>query len=391
MRVAIIHDELIRRGGAEKVVLTMLEAFPEADVYTLAYIKNDTYPEFEKFNIITSKFQMLAKSVKIMHALFFPFGIWAMQRLKVTGYDVVIVSNTHCAKYANIDRSSKIFMYTHTPFRLAWEPESYSQYINAKGLKKLVFKTVIKYLKRIDAKEAQKGNYFIGNSKETVEKIKKAYKVNEVKIIHPDVKCSQFYISDKPKKYFLLVSRFEYYKKVDLAIDAFNKLGLELIIVGSGTKADELKAMANSNIMFKSGLSNKELADIYSNCKALIFPQHEDYGITPLEANASGRPVIAYGKGGIESTMIPYVKNSLKSTAIFFDSQTVESLCEAVEKFNQLEFDPLFIRNHAMSFDEKVFISEIKSFINEKYNGKEPLTLVTEPLQLVDDIKYGHL
>ena len=228
MKVAIVHDELMRRGGAEQVVLTMLKAYPDADVFTLAYDPDATYPEFKKFHIISSKFQVLAKNVKVMHALFFPFGIWAMQSLKVSGYDVVIISNTHCGKYVDVDPLSKVFIYTHTPFRLAWNPESYSQYTHAKGLKKWIFNTVIKYLKKIDAKEAQKGDYFLGNSNETSARIKRAYKVNDVKIIHPDVKCNFFYVSDGPKDYYLLVSRLEYYKKVDLAIAAFNKTRIKI-------------------------------------------------------------------------------------------------------------------------------------------------------------------
>ncbi|MDB4926290.1 glycosyltransferase [Mucilaginibacter sp.] len=378
MKVAIVHDELMRRGGAEQVVLTMLKAFPNADVFTLAYDPNGTYPEFKQFHITASWFQRLAVNVKTMHTLYFPFAIWAMKSLKVNNYDVVIISNTHCAKYVNIDPASKVFIYTYTPFRLAWNPESYTQYINAHGIKRWVFDYVIKYLKKVDAREAQKGDYYLGMTEETSERIRKAYKVSDVMIIRPDVKCRFFSISDKPKEYFLLVSRLEYYKKADLAIKAFNKLGYKLIIVGNGTKAEELKAMSNDNIEFKKGLSNEELADLYANCKALIFPQHEDYGITPLEANASGRPVIAYGVGGIKATMIPYKDDSLKSTAIFFNEQTVKSLCRAIEKFEQLEFDPLFIKNHAEKFDEEVFISEIKEFVNKKYKETPDKKVVTE-------------
>jgi glycosyltransferase involved in cell wall biosynthesis len=369
MKVAIVHDELMRRGGAEQVVLTMLKAFPNADIYTLAYDPDGTYPEFKKYHITTSWFQSLARSVKMMHTLYFPFAIWAMKSLKVSNYDVVIISNTHCAKYVNIDPKSKVFIYTYTPFRLAWNPESYTQYINSRGVKRIIFDYVIKYLKKVDAHEAQKGDYYLGMTEETSERIRKAYKVSEVVIIRPDVKCRFFSISDKPKEYYLLVSRLEYYKKVDLAIEAFNKLGLKLIIVGNGTKAEELKAIANDNIEFRKGLSNEELADVYANCKALIFPQHEDYGITPLEANASGRPVIAYGSGGIKSTMVPYEGDSLKSTAVFFNEQTVESLCDAVKKFEQLEFDSQFIRQNAEKFDEKVFIEEIKKFIEKNFNS----------------------
>ena len=162
-----------------------------------------------------------------------------------------------------------------------------------------------------------------------------------------------------------------------------------MIIVGDGTKSLALKATANANIEFKSVLSNDELADLYAGCKALIFPQYEDYGITPLEANASGRPVIAFELGGINDTMIPYTNNSLRSTAVFFKEQTVASLCGAIAKFETLEFDSNFIRKHAEKFNDDVFVKRLRAFVDEKCNvpvEKEPEEIkVTEKAAI-----YGH-
>ena len=371
MKVAIIHDELMRKGGAEQVVLTMLKAFPNADVYTLAYDPNGTYPEYKEYKVHTSKFQLFARNVPVMHYLFYPLGIWAMQALKVKGYDVVIISNTHCAKYVKIDTNSLVFMYTHTPFRLAWNPSSYTQYLNSRGIYRVIFDIVVSNLKKIDARSAKRGDFFIANTQEVAQRIKDAYNVKNVDVIYPDVKVRNFHISSKSKDYFLVVSRLEYYKKVDLAIDAFNKLGLKLIIVGDGTKSVELKASAKSNIEFVSNISNEELAEYYANCKALIFPQLEDYGITPLEANASGRPVIAFGKGGVLSTMIPYSLDASQYTAVFFENQSTEDLIGAVELFGQLEFDSKFIRSHAEKFDETVFIDKFKSFVLKKFHERK--------------------
>jgi glycosyltransferase involved in cell wall biosynthesis len=379
MKVAIVHDELMRRGGAEQVVLTMLKAFPTADIYTLAYNPNGTYPEYKEYKskIHTSKLQFLNKDVGIMQKTYFPFGIWAMKSMEVKGYDVVLISNTHSAKYVDIDPKALIFIYTYTPFRLAWNPTSYSQYNNSKGAFRWVFDQLIKYLKKVDKAAAQKGHYFLGMTAETVQRIKDAYEVQTVKVIPPDVKCRNFHVSEKPKDYFLLVSRLEYYKKADLAIEVFNQLGLKLIVVGNGSKAQELKALAKDNIEFRSGLSSVELSEVYANCKALIFPQYEDYGLTPLEANASGRPVIAYGIGGVLETMIPYTNNASKATAIFFNEQTKESLIDAIHLYETLEFDPSFIRKHAERYDESVFIDQIQHFIKEKYalhkGGAKPL------------------
>jgi glycosyltransferase involved in cell wall biosynthesis len=369
MRVAIIHDELMRRGGAEQVVLTMLKAFPGADIYTLGYNSEGTYPEFKEYKdkIHTSVFQVFAKSVKLMQKFYFPFGIMAMKNMKVYNYDVILVSNTHCAKYVQFDPRALVFIYTYTPFRLAWNPTSYTQYVSAKGVFKLIFDNVIHILKQIDSKAAKRGNYFLGMTTETAQRIREAYKVDDVKIIRPDVKMRNFHVSDNEKDYYLVVSRLEHYKRVDLAIEAFNQLGLKLIVVGSGTKAEELKSIANKNIEFKSGMSLQQLAELYANCKALIFPQYEDYGITPLEANASGRPVIAYEKGGVIETMIPYSGKADECTAVFFKEQTPKSLVAAVLQSEEIEFNPAFIRAHAEKFDETHFVTQITNFVNEKY------------------------
>jgi len=367
MKVAIVHDDLMRRGGAEQVVLSMLKAFPNADFYTLCYDPDNAYPEYRQYKVHTTWFQYVAKSANAMKYLFFPFGLWAMRSVHLKGYDVVVISTTFAAKYITIDPSAVIFNYTYTPFRLVWNPSSYTQYNNSKGLYRWLFDTVIKYLKKADTKAARKANYFIGMTDETAQRIKDAYQINEVKLITPDVKTRNFHISEKPKEYYLLVSRLEFYKKVDLAIEAFNTLGLKLIVVGNGTKADELKAIAKDNIEFKKGLSSDELAELYANCKAFIFPQHEDYGITPLEANASGRPVIAYGVGGVLTTMIPYTDDASKATAMFFDEQTPAALVDTVSKFEKLQFDPQFIRSHAEKFDENIFVSKFKNFVEEKY------------------------
>jgi glycosyltransferase involved in cell wall biosynthesis len=367
VKVAIIHDELIRRGGGEQVVLTLLKAFPEAHLYTSCYNPNLTYPEFKNYSIITSLFNLFVKDEKLLKMLFFPFGLLAMKLMRVKGYDVVIISNTYSAKYVSISRSSKVFIYTFTPFRLAWNPSSYAEYNEAKGLKKAIYNLVVRFLRWFDAREAKKGDYFLGMTNETAERIKEAYEVKEVKIIPPAVKCSNFYVSKDTSDYYLLISRLEFYKKVDLAIEAFNRLGKRLIVVGNGSKKDYLKQMGKNNIEFKSGLSKEEVARLYSNCKAFIFPQHEDYGITPLEANASGRPVIAYGQGGVLETMIPY-NGSSAYTALFFQEQTVESLIAAIEKFETLPVDSSFIRKHAETFDEPVFIKGILTYVHSRIN-----------------------
>lgn len=365
MKIAIVHDELTRRGGAEQVVLSFQKAFPQSPIYTMVYKPELTYPEFKHSKLYTTWFQKIAINEKVMKYLFFPIGMIAMMRLKID-YDIILISSTYCAKYPKYSPSSLVINYCHQPFRLAWSPESYKQFNNSNFIKKIFLNAVIRILRKIDFRKAQRMDYFIANSKETQKKIREIYKPKrEVQIIHPPVKCANFYLSKNIGNYYLIISRLEYYKRIDLAIDAFNILGLPLVIVGRGILEADLKKRAKKNIIFKGGVSSEELAKTLSECKALIFPQHEDYGITPLEANASGRPVIAYGSGGVLETMIPYDENNpdKKFTAVFFKEQTVESLIQAIRSFESLNIDPEFIRQHSEKFDEPVFIEKIKNFV----------------------------
>ncbi|WP_461453525.1 glycosyltransferase [Mucilaginibacter sp.] len=372
MKIAIVQDELVRKGGAEQVVLSFHAAFPEAPIYTLSYNAESTYPEFKECVIKTSWFGKIIKSDINLKRFFFPFGIIAMRQLKITDYDVVLQSTTHCAKYTKIDDNALVLTYCHTPFRLAWNADSYDSVLKASGIKKTILNSVIKYLRFIDKKGAERTNWFITNATEVVQRIKDVYHPsNAIKVINPPVKCSNFYISDVNKEYYLVVSRFEPYKLVDLVVKTFNNMpNKKLLIVGKGSMENELKALAGNNIEFKSNLDSAELSKIYSECRALIFPQLEDYGITPLEANASGRPVIAYGIGGINDTMIPFKDSGEKSTALFFNEQTLNCLTEAINKFENISFDPVFVRQHAEKFDESVFVEKIKKFVCDKYENR---------------------
>lgn len=371
MKIAIIHDDLMRRGGAEKVVLSFHKAFPDAPIYTLCYQRDLTYSEFQNATIKTSWFQYLAKTENQMKRFFFPLGIIAMKQLAVNGFDVALMSTTFCAKYVQISKGTTIITYCHNPFRLAWEPYSYPSIANSVGVKKMMYNLVIKLLRNIDKASTKKVSFFIANSNTVSERIKQFYGVKtNIPVINPPVDITNFKPADSKGKYYLVVSRFEPYKRVDLSIKVFNELNLPLIIVGNGSLAEDLKVQAKENILFKSGVSQAELADLYVGCKALIFPQLEDYGITPLEANACGRPVIAYGKGGVTETMIPYNAsdgNASQATALFFNNQTSKDLKTAVLLCEKLEFDPDFIRKNAEKFDEQIFIKNIKCFISDKY------------------------
>ncbi|WP_228724319.1 glycosyltransferase [Spirosoma sp. KUDC1026] len=370
MKIALVQDGLMCRAGGEQVALCFHKAFPEAPIYTQCYQPSLTFPEFKEADIRTSWLQNIAKTDDRMKQLFFPLGVQAMQSHDLTDFDVVLMSGTHCAKYVKVRKNALVISYSFTPFRLAWNPESYAQYAEAGPIKRFVFDKILRYLRDVDFRFAQRPNYYVGMTDETAERLRSAYQIKKpIRIIKPPVSVNNFYVSNLPKEYFLIVSRLEYYKKVDLAIDAFNELGYPLVVVGKGLQAEEIKARAKGNVTFLSGLSAQQLADAYANCRAFIFPQHEDYGITPLEANAAGRPVIAYGVGGVLATQIPVKDDPAEATALFFDEQTVESLVKAVKAFEGIEerFNPTFIRQHAEAFDEKIFIEQIQQFVQGKY------------------------
>lgn len=375
MKIALIHDHLTCKAGGEQVALTFHKAFPHAPIYTLSYNPNDTFPEFKNCDIRTSWFQHITSNENRLKKLFFPLGVMAMRSLYLDEYDIVLISGTHCGKYVRFSKKTIVIGYCFTPFRLAWNPASYAEFSNTKGIKKLLLQGVVSALKKIDYKYAQRVDFFLAMTAETKERIEQSYSPrNEIEIINPPVNnLDKFNVNQEPKNYYLLVSRLEYYKKVDLAILAFNKLKGQLVIVGRGSKEQELKDLADPNqVVFKKDLSTKELTELYSNCKAFIFPQHEDYGLTALEANAAGRPVIAFGKGGVLDTQIPITsKSSYKNcTAVFFKNQTVEDLTLAVNQFEKLNeeeaFDPNFIRKHAETFSEQRFIEKIRYTVNSK-------------------------
>ncbi|UXP33548.1 glycosyltransferase [Reichenbachiella agarivorans] len=370
-KIAIVHDDLMRRGGAEQVALALHKTFPDAPIYTLCYQPELTYPEFKLADIRTSVFQKMVKTEKWMKLLFYPFGFWAMRLLKVRGYDKVILSSTYASKYANIEEGTKIINYCHNPFRLVWYPESYPEVKEASFIKKLLYNIVISRLRSIDYKYSRKSDLTIVNSKVVQKRIEEIYGLTNAPVVNPPVNLENFIPIEKGAKSdnYLVVSRFEYYKRVDLVIDTFNALNLPLVIIGNGTLKAELMARANKNIIFKHNLSKEELLEEYARAKALIFPQEEDFGITPLEANASGTPVIAYGRGGVTETMIPLNQQEMNrnATAVFFDEQNTKSLTEAIMHFinNEKHFEEEVLVLNASKFSIDSFSNSIISWVND--------------------------
>lgn len=358
MKVAIVHDWLTGMRGGEKVLESLCELFPKATIFTLIHIKGTVSETIERMNIKTSFLQNMP-FVRQYYRYYLPLMPKAVECFDLSKFDLVI-SSSHCvAKGAKTEVHH--ICYCHTPMRYIWE--MYDQYFGKQGMSfftKYTMDFVRSYLRRWDVATADRVDYFIANSDNVKGRILQYYK-REASVIYPPVNTDFFRpVDDKGEDYYLIVSAFAPYKRVDLAIETFNILGLSLKVIGTGQEEKKFKKIAKSNIEFLGWKSDIELKNYYGRCKAFIFPTEEDFGITPVEAQATGRPVIAYKKGGALETVIEGI------TGIFFEEQTVDSLAEAIHRFNTMRFDKRKIRKHAEKFNREKFKEKIKIYIEEK-------------------------
>ncbi len=363
MRVAIIHDWLTGMRGGERCLEIFCELFPEADLYTLLHIPGSVSPTIGKMSIKTSFIQRLPFSKK-SYRRYLPLFPMAVERFNLKGYDLIL-SCSHCVAKGVIPPPDGLHIsYTLTPMRYAWD--MYGEYFGESRSRIIPF--FIHYLRMWDVTSSGRVDYFLCISNHVKNRVKKYYR-REAEIIHPPVETNRFRLEEQ-KDFFLIVSSFAPYKRIDLAIEeAFNRLGYSLKIIGTGQEEKRLKSIAKSNIEFLGWQPDPVVADCYSKCRALIFPGEEDFGIVPLEAMASGRPVIAYGRGGVLETMIPYSPEEGRDpTGLFFHEPTVDSLIDGVERFTRLErdFDPVTIRTHALQWDRENFKKKIKENLLKK-------------------------
>lgn len=360
MKVALIHDWLPFMGGAERVLTNFLEIYPTAPIYTPICNRDNLDGILKDADIRTSYLQKGKKEIK-NHRNLFPFMPTAIESFNLNEYDIVLSSSSSVAKAVITKPDTLHICYCHSPMRYGWEfsHEYAGKMAGKKGIKAKILSYFLTGIRIWDNVSADRVDYFIANSENVAKRIWKHYRRESV-VIHPPVRCSLFNISDVDEDYFLIVSRLQEYKRIDLAVEAFNKLGLPLVIIGDGPDREKLEKMAKPNIKFLGRESDEVIKEHYAKCRAFIFPGEEDFGITPLEAQASGRPVIAYGKGGALETVLN------NETGIFFNEQEVESLIKAIEKFDKMNFNKNKIRNHAKMFDEEIFKKKIKKFIDEK-------------------------
>lgn len=361
-KIALVFDWTTVQGGAEKVNLVLHKMFPKAPIFTSVY-NPEKVKGFEKANIKTSFIQNLPFS-KTKHQLYLPLMPYAYELFDLSEFDIVISSSHACSKGVITKPGTLHVCYCHSPMRYAWDNwQAYIDEYKMNPLVKKLGKDRIHNLRMWDRLAAERVDKYIANSNTTKRRIKKYYDKNS-EIIFPMINHSDYEIAKKRKGYFLAVGRLAPYKKFDLIIEAFNQLGLPLKVVGTGIMANELISHSGDNIEFLGYVPDEELKTLYSECEALIFPQIEDFGITPLEAMASGRPVIAIGEGGSLDTIVD------GKTGIFFKKQTVKDLTQAVEKYiaHKSNFKPSFIREHAKQFDKNEFEKKLIEFIEKEWN-----------------------
>lgn len=371
-RIAIMHYWFLNHRGGEHVVETIATMFPEADLFAVVADPLTVPTSLRGRSIQTSFLQKFPGSGR-WHRHFLPLYPLALEQFDLSSYDLVISSESGPAKGVLTPAQTCHVCYCHSPMRYLWD--FYHRYRNGAAIgrwSKPFFTLVSHYLRVWDTVSADRVDYFVANSRNVAARIRKHYR-RDSEVIYPPVNVSAGYLARKIDDFYLLVSHFVDYKRIDLAILACNRLGRRLHIVGEGEQYKRLRRLAGPSIRFCGALSDTDLHEQYAHCRALLFPGEEDFGIVPVEALSFGRPVIAYGRGGVTETVKALRTDSgtppEDSSGIFFHEQSVESLVEAIHTFEKIEhhFRPFLIREQSLRFGAEHFRQRFGLFLTQKW------------------------
>ena len=353
MKVAIIHDWLNGMRGGEKILEVLCELYPRAVIHTLLCDRSKLSPTIARMEIRSSLLERFPRW-RTKYRYYLPLFPWLIERFNLGEFDLVF-STSHCvAKGVNPPQNGLNICYCLTPMRYVWYFGR--EYFGHWGWKRHILTPAFNYLKRWDISSAERVDRWIAISENVAARIRKVYN-KDAEIIYPPVDADFFTPGGEPGGYHLVVSALVPYKRIDLAVKAFNELRWPLKIVGVGPERERLKSMSGSNIEFLGWRPDDEIKDLYRGCRAFIFPGEEDFGITPLEAQACGRPVIAYGRGGALETV------RAGETGVFFQSQEAGALAEAVRHAASSHFDTESLRKNALRFARARFKERLKSYI----------------------------
>lgn len=362
MRVAIVHPFYNEYGGSEKVDEILGKIFPEAETFAL-FSQERGVPESLRCRPMHHSFLQHVPRIDKLYRPLLPLFPYAIESFDLRAFDLVISSDHGPAKGVLVDQDATHICYCHTAWRQLYDLYRVSL-DKVPALLRPMFGLTAHYLRQWDFVAAQRVDRFIANSQYVQRRIYKCYR-RKSEIIYPPVETSRGYISRSPQDYFLSVGRLSHTKRLDILVQACNLLNRHLLISGEGPEEPRLKALAGPTIEFLGRVADADLPSLYANCRALLFASNEDFGIVPVEAQACGRPVIAYAHGGSLETVRVNDSEARSDTGVFFPEQTVESLVKAIGRFeaNEATFDPVDIQNHARQFDTSVFVERIRKAV----------------------------
>ena len=360
LRIALVHDWLTGMRGGEKCLEALCELYPDAPIFTLLHHPGSVSPAIERHTIHTSFIQSLPFS-RERYRNYLPLFPLAIERFDLSGFDLVI-SSSHCvAKGVRTPTDALHVCYCHTPMRYIWN--QYEEYFGpgrASPVTRLAMGAAVGRLRAWDVQTAVRPQLYIANSMNVRERIRSIYH-RDAEVIYPPVNVAGAKVSLSDDGYFLMVTAMVPYKRVDLAIEAFNSLRKKLVIVGTGPEMTALRKMAGPTVEFRGWVPDEEVRRLLSGCTAVIFPGEEDFGIVPVEAMAHGKPVIAFARGGALETVR---EGPGPATGVLFQEQTRDSLVEAIAHLTAMKFDPFAIRDAVVNFDKEVYKTRILQTIN---------------------------
>jgi glycosyltransferase involved in cell wall biosynthesis len=362
-RVAIIHEWFTSMRGGEKCVEAMCEEFPQATLFTLLHVKGTVSPAIERMPIRTSVVQHLPFSAQ-RYRYYLPLFPAAIQQFDLSEFDCVISSHHCVAKGVRVPDHALHICYCYTPMRYVWgQYDDYFAPERAGILTRLGMRCAVGPLRRWDVRTAANPHHFVAISENVRGRISGIYG-RQSDVIYPPVDMRQFSLSNRSEGWFLVVSALVPYKRVDLAIEACNRTGDRLVIVGDGPDMERLQSLAGPTVEFEGWQPDKRVKELYGKCSALLFPGEEDFGIVPLEAMASGKPVIAFGQGGALETVLD---TPSQRTGVLFREQTVEALVGAIAEYRRSSFDAGALRDHAATFDREIFKRRVRDYVERRW------------------------
>ena len=369
LNVGIVADWFITYAGSEKVVAELIKSYPESHLYSVVdFLSSENKKHFQNKEITTTFIHRLPKAKK-KYQTYLPLMPLAIEQLDVSSHDVILSSSHAVAKGVLTGPDQLHISYVHSPIRYAWDLQH--QYLREAGLdhgvKGMIAKLILHKMRMWDYRTANGVDHFIANSQFIARRIKKVYG-READVIYPPVDVNRFLLNEAKEDYYFTASRLVPYKRIDLIVEAFSHMpNRKLVVVGDGPEMQKIKSKATANIEILGYQSNEVMQEHMRNAKAFVFAAEEDFGITPVEAQSCGTPVIAFGKGGSLETVRPFGVDN--PTGILFDKQDIDSVIDAVQKFETMQDQilPNDCRAHALKFSTERFNQEISEYVNSKY------------------------